>query len=70
MYGGLSVGGLGIKKQPIADAFQAKERSSGRNGRSAQPALAADRCARKIVRILKASAGALAAPECQPVRPP
>jgi len=35
--------------------------------RSAQPGIAADRFARKIVGILKASPSALAAAECQPV---
>jgi hypothetical protein len=35
--------------------------------KAAQPGIAADRFAREIVRFLKASAGALAATECQPV---
>jgi len=38
--------------------------------RSAEHGIAVDRCAREIVRFLKASAGALAATECQPVRRP
>ncbi len=37
--------------------------------RAAQPGIAADRFAREIVAILKARCGALAAAECQPVRP-
>jgi hypothetical protein len=39
------------------------------NGNTAEHGIAADRFAREIVRILKASSSALAAPECQPVRP-